>query len=242
MEEEIKDLRAELAKAYQDQTDLTEQVMIILKTHGLASGTVDNISISQMQQKLEVVGKLHEEVDMIRAETLGWKYGMDHLAVDKETARAQLSSAETQLQDMKEKSSVQASKIEELEARLASELAKAKSDAKKAKANADAFVAVYRANAEAAQEQAREAAETAKARAHWVAELAKCRSRRETLEEIHSRGFDLTEEIKRAKELKADAEALASNDDDDDDRSKSGSESGEELDREETAPGDNQES
>ncbi|XP_070039958.1 uncharacterized protein [Nicotiana tomentosiformis] len=202
---------------------------------------VANILISQLQHKLEVIDKLREEVDMIRAETLGWKDGMDRLATEKETARAQLSSAKNQLRGMKEKSLVQARKIEELEARLASELAKARSDAEKAKANADAFVVVYRADAEAAQVQAREAAETTEARAHWVAELAKCRSRRETLEEIHSRGFDLTEEIKRAKELEVDAEALASDDDDDDDGSKSGSESGEEPDGEETALGDNQE-
>lgn len=102
---------------------------------------------------------------------------------------------------MKEKSSVQARKIEELEELLASKLAKAKSDAEKARANVDAFVAVYQADAEAAQVQAREAAETTKTRAHWVAELAKCQSRRVTLEEIHVRGFELTEEIKRAKEL-----------------------------------------
>ncbi|XP_070056907.1 uncharacterized protein [Nicotiana tomentosiformis] len=124
-------------------------------------------------------------------------------------------------------------------ARLASELAKAKSDAEKAKANADAFVAIYRADAEAAQVQARKAAKTANTRAHWVAELAKCRSQRETLEEIHAQGSDLAGEIKRAKELEVDAEALAF--DDDDDGSKSGSESGEEPNGEDTAPGDSQE-
>ncbi|XP_070050875.1 uncharacterized protein [Nicotiana tomentosiformis] len=62
-------------------------------------------------------------------------------------------------------------------------------------------------------------------------------SRRETLKEIHAWGFDLTEEIKRAKELEAEAEALASDDDDDDDGgSKSGSEDGEELDSGANAP------
>ncbi|XP_070040696.1 uncharacterized protein [Nicotiana tomentosiformis] len=117
---------------------------------------------------------------------------------------------------MKEKILVQSGKLKELEARLASELAKAKSDTEKAKANADAFVAIYRADAEAAQ----------------------------TLEKIHARGFDLTEEIKGAKELETDTEALASddNDDDDDDEGrKSGSESGEGPDGEENTPGDNQE-
>ncbi|XP_070041516.1 KNR4/SMI1 homolog [Nicotiana tomentosiformis] len=171
--EEIKDLQAELAKAHQDQTDLSEK-----------------------------------------------------------------------LQTMKEKSSVQVRRIEELEAQLASELAKAESDAEKAKVDVDAFVDVYRANAEAAQIQAKEAAKIDNTRAHWVAELTKCRSRRETLEEIHARCFDLIEEIKRDKKLKADTEALVSDDDDDDDDddgSKSGSESGEEPDGEETAPEDNQE-
>ncbi|XP_070034908.1 uncharacterized protein [Nicotiana tomentosiformis] len=238
--EEIKGLRAELAKAHQDQTDLTEQVMLILRTHGLDSGLKANISVSQLQQKLETIGQLREEVDTIRAETMGWKDGMDRLATEKETIRAQLSSTVSQLQGMKEKSLVQARRIEELEARLASELAKAKSDAEKAKSYADALVAVYRADTEAAQVQAREAVETANTRAHWVAELAKCRSRRETLEEIHAWGFDLTEEIKSSKELEADAEALASDDDDDDDDDDDGSKIGEEPDGDKTAPGDNQ--
>ncbi|XP_070049952.1 KNR4/SMI1 homolog [Nicotiana tomentosiformis] len=168
---------------------------------------------------------------------------MDHLAAEKETARAQLSSAESQLQGMKEESLVQARKIEDLETRLASELAKDKSEAEKAKAEADAFVAVYRADAESAQVQAKKTAKSAKTLAYWVAELAKCQSRRETLEEIHARGFDLTEEIKKAKELKADAGALDSDDDDDDDDdgSKSGFESEEGPNGEETDPGDNQE-
>ncbi|XP_075094066.1 uncharacterized protein LOC107803010 isoform X1 [Nicotiana tabacum] len=222
---------------------------MLLKAYGLDTGTMANLSVSQLQQKIEMIGKLCEEVDAIRAESLKWKEGMDRFAAEKETARAQLSSAENQLQKMKEKNSVQARGIEELEARLAFVLANAESDAEKAKADADALVAVYRANAEAAQVQAREAAETADTRAHWVAKLAKCRSRRETLEEIHARGFDFAEEIKRAKELEADAEALVSDDDDDDndddDGSKSGSENGGrgkgEPDREETAPGDDRE-
>ncbi|XP_070050500.1 uncharacterized protein [Nicotiana tomentosiformis] len=104
-EKEIKDLRAELAKAYRDQTDLSEQ----------------------------------------------WKKGMDRFAAEKETVRAQLPSAKTQLQRMKEKGLAQVRRIEELEARLASVLAKAESDAEKAKADVDALVAVYRAYAEDAQ-------------------------------------------------------------------------------------------
>ncbi|XP_070055298.1 uncharacterized protein [Nicotiana tomentosiformis] len=154
-EEEIKGLRAELARAHQDQIDLTKQVMIILRTHGLDLGLEANISISQLQQKLETIGQLREEDNIIRAETMGWKDGMDRLAAEKETVRAQLSSTASQLQGMKEKSSIQARRIEELEARLASKLAKAKSDAEKAKSYANALVAVYRADAEAAQRPVR---------------------------------------------------------------------------------------
>ncbi|XP_070045897.1 uncharacterized protein [Nicotiana tomentosiformis] len=100
---------------------------------------------------------------------------------------------------------------------------------------------MYRTDAEAAQMEEREEVDIADTRAHWNAELAKCRSQRDTLEEIHARGFDLTEEIKKAKELKAEAEALASDGDDDDDNgSKSRSKDGEEPDREANAPEDDQ--
>ncbi|XP_070032949.1 uncharacterized protein [Nicotiana tomentosiformis] len=158
--------------------------------------------------------------------------------------RAKLAKAHQDQTDLSEqgKSSVQARRIEELEARLASRLAKAKSDTERAKADADAFVAVYQVDAEATQVQAREAADIANTQAHWVAELANSLSRRETLEEIHARGFDLAEEIKKAKELEFDAEALAYDDADGDadDWSKSGSESGKEPDGEEISPVDNQ--
>ncbi|XP_070040581.1 KNR4/SMI1 homolog [Nicotiana tomentosiformis] len=165
---------------------------------------------------------------------------MDRFATEKEAARAQLSSVESQLRDMKEKSSAQTKKIKDLEAQLASELAKAKSEAEKAKAEAKTIVAVYRADAEATQVQARKAVETTQTRAHWIAELAKCQSRRETLEEIHARGFDLTDEIIKAREHEVDVEALDSSDDDgDDDGSKSGSKNGEDLDGEEASPEEN---
>ncbi|XP_070040271.1 uncharacterized protein [Nicotiana tomentosiformis] len=203
-EEEIKDLRAELAKAHQDQTDLIEQVMKILKAHRLNLGMVANISISQLQQKVERIEQFREEFDTMKAETLGWKESMDRFAAEKEAARAQLSSVETE----------------------------------KAKAEAEAIVAVYRADAEAAQVQAREAAEIAQTRVHWIAELTKCQSHRETLEEIYARGFDLTDEIIKAREHEADDRALASSDDDDD-GSKSESENREDLDGEEAAPEEN---
>ncbi|XP_070042924.1 uncharacterized protein [Nicotiana tomentosiformis] len=141
--EKIKDLRAELATTHKDQTNLIEQ-------------------------KVERIEQFCEEVDMMKAETLGWKESMDRFAAKKVVARAQLSSVKNQLRDMKEKSSAQAKKIEELEARLAFELSKAKSEAEKAKAEAEAIVAVYRADAKTSQVQAREASETTQTQARWI--------------------------------------------------------------------------
>ncbi|XP_019244269.1 PREDICTED: uncharacterized protein LOC109224135 [Nicotiana attenuata] len=156
-EDEIKDLRAELATAHKEQTDLIEQ------------------------QKAEKIEQLREKANIMRAETLGWKQNMDHLALEKDTARAQLSSTERQLQSMKEEILARAKKIEELEARLAAELAK-------------------------------EVADTAQSRSYWAAEHGKYQSLRETLKEIHARGFNLVVEIDNdnAKELEAEAKALLS--------------------------------
>ncbi|XP_070041405.1 COP1-interactive protein 1-like [Nicotiana tomentosiformis] len=63
-----------------------------------------------------------------------------------------------------------------------------------------------------------------------IGEFSKCQTRRETLEEIHAWGFNLSEEITKARELEAEAGALDSDDDDndnddEDDGSQSGSQS-----------------
>nr|XP_016513513.1 PREDICTED: uncharacterized protein LOC107830462 [Nicotiana tabacum] len=105
-EEEVKELRAELATSHKEQTDLIDQV----------------------QQKAEKIEQLREEANMMKAETLGWKQNMDRLASKKDTARSQQSLAKRQLQSMKEESSARAKKIGEFEARLATELAKTTSE------------------------------------------------------------------------------------------------------------------
>ncbi|XP_070007598.1 COP1-interactive protein 1-like [Nicotiana sylvestris] len=202
LSQEIKDLRAELATSHKEQTDLTEQ----------------------FQQKAEKIEQLREEAKMKEAETLEWKQNMDHLALEKDTAQAQLSSTERQLQSMKEESLSRAKKIEELEALLAAELAKATSEAERVKVEVEAIVVVYRVDAEAAQVRAKEVADTALSQSYWVVEHAKYQSQRETLEEIHARGFDLIIDIENTKVLEAEAKALLSSDDDDS-GSSSGSES-----------------
>lgn len=64
---------------------------------------------------------------------LEWKQNIDRLASEKDTAQAQLSSTERQLQNMKEEILARAKKIEELETHLAVELAKAISLCRKSK-------------------------------------------------------------------------------------------------------------
>ncbi|XP_070057244.1 autophagy-related protein 23-like [Nicotiana tomentosiformis] len=127
---------------------------------------------------------------------------------------------QVQLRGVKQKSLAQAKRIEELETGLA----KAKAEIEKTKVTADKSIAMYRAGAEATQMQLRDASN----REQWIIDSAKCQSRRETLEEIHTRGFDLSEEIARAKVLEAEARQLASFDDEDDDEegSRGGSDEG----------------
>ncbi|XP_019264823.1 PREDICTED: uncharacterized protein LOC109242416 [Nicotiana attenuata] len=109
----------------------------------------------------------------------------------------------------------QAKKIDELEAKLAAieaEVAEARAEVEKMKATANKTFVVYLKDAEAAQIELREASNREKR----ISDLAKCQSRRETLKEIHARGFDLTEEIAQAKALEVDAKFLVSSSDDDD--------------------------
>ncbi|XP_070036068.1 kinesin-like protein KIN-7O [Nicotiana tomentosiformis] len=224
-EGEVKGLRADLEASRKEQAELAEQVKRIFEFNDIDSGVMANSSVPQVEKKFNVIRQLRVEVDVVKSEAEEWKKNMDRLASEKETARTQLALAEAQLRSLKEKALVQAKKIEEFQSRLSSansdrerlatKLAVAKSEVEKTMANADAMVAVYRSDAKAAQVRAKEVTEAAQAQENWVAEHAKCQSRRETLEEIHARGFDLIAEIEKAKELEAETRGLAFPDDDD---------------------------
>jgi len=159
---------------------------------------------------------------------------MEHLASEKDALRAQLTSAERQLQSVKEESLAQARRIEEVEAKLASELAKTK-------AEAEVFVASYRADAEAANLRAQEISATAEIRLSCALDHVGRQSQREALEEVHTRGFDLSADIENAKALEDEAATLLSDDEDSVSRSESegdGDEASEEVALEDVAPGD----
>ncbi|XP_070035965.1 kinesin-like protein KIN-14N [Nicotiana tomentosiformis] len=130
-DETIKDLQANLAKAREEEAELDKQ------------------------QKVERIELLLGEVDQVKADCDRWKDNMDRLAVEKETTLAKRSSAEVQLRGVKEKSSTQAKRIEDLEIGLV----EAKADIEKTMVMAAKSIAMYRADVEAAQIQLREASD-----------------------------------------------------------------------------------
>ncbi|XP_019229608.1 PREDICTED: uncharacterized protein LOC109210616 [Nicotiana attenuata] len=185
-EEELRDLRAELAKAQKNEAELDKQVTMILTGYGLLGPTLEaNTSLSQQQQKLEMIGQLRGEVDQVKADWHRWKKNMDQLAADKEVVTVQLTPAETQLRGIKAKGLARARKIEELDTELAgaqAEAAQAKAEVEKTRATADKTIVVYLRDAAAIQADLREASDQGRR----INDLSKWQAQRETLEEIHA--------------------------------------------------------
>lgn len=95
---------------------------------------------------------------------------MDLLVVETEASLAKLSLAEAHLQDLREKGSAQAKRVEELKIGFG----EAKAENEKTKAKADKSIAQYRADAVAVQTQLREDSN----REQWHSDLSKCKSKR----------------------------------------------------------------
>nr|XP_016438348.1 PREDICTED: uncharacterized protein LOC107764302 [Nicotiana tabacum] len=168
-----------------------------------------NDQTSQVQQKVDRIDHLRAELmNEVQAMDDVWKEKMDRLALEIETARKQLTSVEVQLRVAKEKADARARQNEDLQAQLGSAIAKqnslvkelkiARSELEITKADAEEMVAQYRDNIEAAE-----------ARLKVTVEHVKRLSRRETLKEIHARGFDLSAEIEESKRLEVEAKKLA---------------------------------
>nr|XP_009760159.1 PREDICTED: uncharacterized protein LOC104212555 [Nicotiana sylvestris] len=175
-EEELKDLRADLAKALQNEAELDKKVTVILQEYGLIDPFVEsNTSVYQPQQKLDMIGQLRGEVDQVKADCNQWKENMDQLA---------------------------GKKIDDLEAKLTATgdgIAETRAEVERTKATTDKTVVVYQKDAKAAQMELRETSNREK----QISDLARCQARRETLEEVHARGFDFTEEIAQEKTFEA---------------------------------------
>nr|XP_018625104.1 keratin, type II cytoskeletal cochleal-like [Nicotiana tomentosiformis] len=157
---------------------------------------------------LEQIGELQAQVDRIQDEAEEFKKNIDILASKKEASQAQLESVETHLRDAKEKASVQVNKIEELQfqldlaifdkANLANELEAAKSEVAVANIKVDAKVSQFKVDVEDIQEQAKS-----------MVDHARWQARREALEGVHARDFDIPAEIENAKAEEARARKLA---------------------------------
>ncbi|XP_070055438.1 uncharacterized protein [Nicotiana tomentosiformis] len=198
-----KKLHAELEAAWKEHADLVEQVRRFFEVSDDESDTMPNVPNPQVQKKLDQIEQLQVEVDTVKAEAEEWKRNMDRF---------------------KEKALVHAKIIEELQSQLSSavsgqenlakELEAAKSEVTVVKAEADERVAQHKADAEAAQNQVRN-----------IVEHTKWQSRREALEGVHARGFDLLPEIENAKVFEAKAKKLAYPEEEDSDGSKDSGES-----------------
>ncbi|XP_070049559.1 uncharacterized protein [Nicotiana tomentosiformis] len=169
-EGEAKSLRAELELARKEHANLVEQVKIF-EVSDDELDSVTNDRNPQVQQKIDRINQLRAELDIVKAEAEEWRRRMDRLALEKETARAQLTSVEVQLQAAKEKIGARAQKVEELQSQLSSvvsdretlakELEMAKSVVVVVKDDADEIVAQYKADAEAAQDRLKDIVEQA---------------------------------------------------------------------------------
>nr|XP_009617671.1 S-antigen protein-like [Nicotiana tomentosiformis] len=100
-------------------------------------------------------------MDAVKVKAEEWRSRMDRLASEKETARAQLTSAQTQLRETREKAEAQSQNIEELRSQLSSvasdqetlakELKAANSVVEVTKADDDEMVAQYKVDVESAE-------------------------------------------------------------------------------------------
>ncbi|XP_070025202.1 COP1-interactive protein 1-like [Nicotiana sylvestris] len=166
-----------------------------------------NILILQLQSKTEDLERLWGEVGQAKYKYNELRAQIDALVAAKKNALAKASSLKVQLQNTHENSLVQTSRIASLESDLLktkTEVVDVWADAKTIRAKADKKVAIYLKDVVDARAELREASD----RESRSNEYTRCKSRRQTLEEIHARVFDLSEKIEQAKEDKYDAKFL----------------------------------
>ncbi|XP_070049547.1 uncharacterized protein [Nicotiana tomentosiformis] len=189
--EDLKDLlilQAELEKAQKEAStlkwehaDLVEKVKVFeAKNEQLVMET--NNTTLQVQQKIDLIDRLLAEMD------------------EKEVEKAKLASVENQLRVVKDKVDKWSQLNDDLRAQLSSaiterdslgrEYAALRSKLDMTSTDAEEIMSQYKDDLEAAETHLR-----------TKTEYIKRLSRRETLEEIHARGFDLSTEIEEARRL-----------------------------------------
>ncbi|XP_070013067.1 uncharacterized protein [Nicotiana sylvestris] len=165
---------------------------------------------SMLQIKIEDLEHLWGEVGQAKYEYNELRAQIDAHIAAKKNALAKVSALEVKLQNAHENSSVQTSRIARLESDLLemkAEAVDARAEAEEIRAKADKEVSVYLKDAADVRAKLRGASD----RERKSNEYAWYKSHKETLEEIHARGFDLSEEIEQAKADEYDAKFLVSN-------------------------------
>ncbi|XP_070015377.1 uncharacterized protein [Nicotiana sylvestris] len=176
-----------------------------------------NILIFQLESKTEELERLWGEVGRAKRELNELKARVEAQVVAKEDALAKASTLEVQIRNAHVNDSVRANMITRLESKLLKAKAKvvnAQVEVVIRRPTADQKVAAYLKGTAYARAELREALDREKNSKEYV----KCKSQRETLEEIHARGFDLSEEIKQARAEEHDAKFLLSDTEDSEDK------------------------
>ncbi|XP_070010637.1 uncharacterized protein [Nicotiana sylvestris] len=170
-------------------------------------GELINASIFQLESKMEEQERLWGEVGRAKHELNELKTRVDAQVAAKEDALTKASALEVQIRNIHANDSVRVNMITRIESEILKEKAEvvnARAEAVISCTRADQKVAAYLKRAAYARAELREALD----RENNSKEYVKCKSRRETLEEIHAKGFDLSKEIKQAKVEEHDSKFL----------------------------------
>ncbi|XP_070011273.1 uncharacterized protein [Nicotiana sylvestris] len=176
---------------------------------GDGSGEI-NVSIFQLESKTEELERLWGEVVRANREFNELKAQVDAQVAAKEGVLAKTSTLEVQVRNAYANDSVRANMITRLESELLrakAEVVNARVETVMSRTRAEQKMMAYLKGAAYARVELREALDHESNSKEFV----KCKSRRETLEEIHAKRFDLSEEIKQAKAEEHDAKFLMSN-------------------------------
>ncbi|XP_070022924.1 uncharacterized protein [Nicotiana sylvestris] len=171
----------------------------------------------ELEDKAKELGQLWGKVGQAKCEFNELHVHVSAHFAAKESALAMVSTLEAQIQIVRTNDSARANMI----ARLSSKLSKAKTEVVNVRAEvmisntrAGQKVAAYSKSVIVAKAELKRALDRASSSKEYV----RCRSRREVLEDIHARGFDLSVEIEQAKGEEYDDKFLLSDAEDGEER------------------------
>ncbi|XP_070057414.1 uncharacterized protein [Nicotiana tomentosiformis] len=166
--------------------------------------------LEKVQEKIDLIELLQAEMDEVKTTAEALKGRMDLLASEKEDTKKELALVKDHLRVAKYKADKWSRLNDELRAQLASNASKwdalgQEYTALKSKLEA---TSIDSSEVEEMLAQYKADVEIVEAHLRMKIEYVKRLSRRETLEEVHARRFDLSDEFEEAKRLEAEAKEL----------------------------------